>query len=502
MRTSWSWWLVLATAWLAALAPAPAPAQDARSEIEQLRQELRRLQERLQRLEQSQAGPPPAAPAPPGPPIAPAAPPAGEPRAADREIPLEREHLFESLGLPRPEVGGTRFSGFFAASAAYNSHLQLVPEFAGGAPALADPRSVNFRFDTFSFGVSRTFASWLSAGATVEVESHRDRHSHGFDPAFGCPGAGPCVERFGSEDAETEVELHRFHLTGVVPVGNGLTLAFGRFDVPFGLERHDANLLLTATTSEVFQFGRPGSLTGLQVSYPVAPWLDVTAWVANRWESETTHDPFDDNNRDKSVGGRLGVTPFPGRRLLNVGLGGWWGAEQADDTAHPRWLVDLDVTWSPLPRLLLAAEAVYGEESGVSFRARGLPFPAPAVEDRTVSWWGLYALAHYDVLDWLGVTFRYGVFRDEDGARTGVEQTLQSWTIAPVLHLSRLIPGLRPLGVTYPRSRHPLHWVDLKLEYRLNRSSAPVFSSARPGVDVQSADQTSHQVQLQFVVNY
>jgi hypothetical protein len=500
MRPSSSRW-VAAVLTMLVLAPAPARAQDQRSEIDQLRQELRRLQERLQRLEQAQPAPPASSPAPPSP-APPVVAPAPTPRPGEREVPLDREHLFETFGLPRPEVGGTRFSGFFAGSASYNSHIQMVPEFAGGGAASADPKSVNFRFDTFSFGVSRTFAPWLSAAASVEVESHRDRHTHGFDPAFGCPGGGLCVERFGSEEAETEIELHRFNLTGVAPVGNGLALSFGRFDVPFGIERHDQNLLLTATTSEVFQFGRPNSFTGVQVAYPFAPWLDLTAWVANRWESETTHDPFDDNNRDKSLGGRLGLTPFPGRHLFNVGVGGWWGAEQEGDTAHPRWVVDVDLTWSPQPRLLLAAEAVYGEESGVSFRERGLPFPAPAVSDRTVSWWGFYALAHYDFLDWLGLTLRYGFFRDEDGARTGVEQTLQSWSVVPVVHLSRLIPGLRPLGVTYPRTRHPLDWVDLKLEYRLNHSSAPVFSSAGPGVDIRTADHASHQVQLQFVVNY
>lgn len=401
-----------------------------------------------------------------------------EPRPAEQEILLEREHPLEALGVPRPEVGGLRVSGFFAGSASYNSHIQMVPEFAGGGPAVADPGSVNFRFDTFSLGVFRTFAPWLSAAGVIEVESHRDRHTHGFDPAFGCPGAGVCMERFGAEEAETEIELHRFHVTGIAPLGNGLALSFGRFDTPFGIERHDQNLLLTATTSEVFQFGRPNSMTGLQASYQFAPWLDLTAWAVNRWEAETTHDPFDDNNRDKSLGGRLGITPFPGRRLLNFGLGGWWGPEQDDDSANPRWVVDLDATWTPFPRLLLVGEFVYGGEEGVSFRERGIPFAAPAVSDKTVNWWGFYALAHYDALNWLGLTVRYGYFRDEDAARTGVEQTLQSWTIAPVVHLSRLIPGLRPLGVTYPRTRHPLDWVDLKLEYRLNHSSEPVFSDA------------------------
>jgi hypothetical protein len=138
----------------------------------------------------------------------------------------------------------------------------------------------------------------------------------------------------------------------------------------------------------------------------------------------------------------------------------------------------------------------------VSFRERGIPFPAAAVTDEDVNWLGFYALVHYDIARWLGLSFRYGLFDDQDGARTGVEQVLQSWTITPIVHLSRLIPELRPMGVTYARTRHPLDWVDLRFEYRLNHSSQPVFSDERPGFPILDADQTSHQATLQFVVNY
>ena len=196
------------------------------------------------------------------------------------------------------------------------------------------------------------------------------------------------------------------------------------------------------------------------------------------------------------------MTPLHGAELLNVGVGGWWGAERTDNTRDPRWIVDFDVTWSPMPRLLLAGELVYGGEADVSFRKRGLPFPAAAVTKRDVNWLGLYAIAHYDVANWLGLSFRYGLFGDEEGARTGVRQTLQSWTIAPIVHLSRLIPDLRPLGVTYARTRHPLDWVDLRLEYRLNHSNKPVFSTVAPGVPILDADRDSHQVTAQFVVNF
>ncbi len=424
----------------------------------------------------------------------------------DREVQLESTRmpggtLFDTLGLSRPEFGGLRLSAFVVGSFSYNSRLQIVPEFAGGAPALADPGSTNFRFDKFGLRVAKTFAPWLSASASFEVENHRDVHSHGFDPDFGCPGTGLCIERFGAEEAETETNLDLFQVTAIAPLGNGVAFSFGRFDVPFGFERHDEPLLLTATTSEVFRYGRPQRMTGGQVSYTFTPWLDVSTWVVNRWESETTHDDFNDNNNAKSFGGRIGFTPLARRELLNLGVGAFFGPEQDDNNSNQRWVIDFDATWSPLPRLLVAGELVYGREANVTMRQRGIPIAAPATT-QYVTWWGLYVLAYYEFLDWLGGTFRYGYFDDEDGGRTGVAQHLQSWTFVPVVHLSRLIPSLRPTGATYPRSRLPIDWVDLKIEYRLNHSNRTVFSDAPPAVDILEASKTSHQVQLQLVVNF
>jgi hypothetical protein len=425
-------------------------------------------------------------------------------RSEERPLDLDRGGL-PVLGLPvgdPEEAQKTRVAGFVVGSFSYNSHIQLVPEFAGGAQALADAGSTNFRFDKFGLGLSKVFAPWLFGSVAVEVESHRDRHSHGFDPNFGCPGAGTCIERFGTEEPETEAALDRFNLTVIVPVGNGLSLSIGRFDVPFGIERHDEPLNLTATTSEVFQFGRPQLMTGFQTGYQFTPWLDASAWVVNRWESETTHTAFDENNKDKSFGGRIGFTPLARGRLLNFGIGGFWGPEQDNNNASKRRVLDFDFTWTPRAELLFAGELIYGAEDNVSFRERGIPFPTPAVVDQDVKWRGFYALVHYDLREWLGLSLRYGRFHDKDGAQTGVEQVLQSVTIAPIVHLSRLIPGLRPTGATYTRTRHPIDWVNLKIEYRYNRSNQPVFSDAPPATDILSADKSSQQVQLQVVVNF
>jgi hypothetical protein len=482
---------------------APAWAQVSAAEVQALKDEIQKLTERLMRLEQSARQPAPA-PLAPAAPVTAMQPPVVAPQPGEREVDMQREHIFETVGLPKPEVGGVKFGGFFVGSLSYNSHIQMVPEFAGGAQALADPGRSNFRFDKFGFGVSKSFASWLSAGAAIEVESHRDAHSH-LTPAAsadrrGCPPGQAC-ERFGAETPTTEIVLDKFNITGIVPIGNGLSVSLARFDLPFGIERHDESLNLTATTSEVFQFGRPQKGTGLVLAYQFLPQLDVTGWLVNRWESETTHDPFDDNNKGKTFGGRLGFTPFARETLLNFGIGGSFGPERANEESAERWIIDADVTWSPTPRLLFAGEIVYGGEERVFSRQVGRPI-AMAERDDDRNWLGFYVLTHYDVNDWLGLTFRYGWFDDMDGARTGTEQILQSFTFTPVVHLSRLIPNLKPTGVTYARTRHFIDWLDMKLEYRLNHSNRNVFSDSKPGVAILEGDDISHQFQLQFVVNF
>lgn len=420
--------------------------------------------------------------------------------AQEKEIELQDVPI-RSRRAESESLYGPRISTFVVGSSNYASAIQIVPEFAGAASAAAEPEAVNFRFDKFGVGIIQRLTPWLTASATAEVESHVHRHSHGFDPEFGCPGTDPCVEQFGAEEPEIVVALDRFDVTATIPVANRPTLAIGRFDVPFGIERHDEPLRLTASTSHVFRFGRPQRMTGLVAAYPFSPWLDVTGWIANRWESETTgEEDFNDHNDGKSIGGRVGLTPFPLEGLLSIGLGGFWGPEQADRTDRSRWVVDLDVAWTPIPSLLLAGEVVYGEEEGRELRERGDPIAAPAsVQD--VSWRGAYLLAHHDLLEWLGLSLRYDVLDDRDGGRTGVAQTLQSVTVAPIFHLSRLGRELGATGAAYARTRHPIDWMDLRVEYRLNRSDRPVFTETEPATPILAARRTSHEAVVQVVVN-
>jgi hypothetical protein len=83
-----------------------------------------------------------------------------------------------------------------------------------------------------------------------------------------------------------------------------------------------------------------------------------------------------------------------------------------------------------------------------------------------------------------------------------VKQELHSFTIAPVFHLSRLIPDLKPTGAFFARSLVPIDWVNGKLEYRFNYSTRNAFSDSKPNSAILEGSDTSHQVQLQVNVNF
>ena len=101
----------------------------------------------------------------------------------------------------------------------------------------------------------------------------------------------------------------------------------------------------------------------------------------------------------------------------------------------------------------------------------------------------------------LGLTARYGYLHDQDAWRTGVAQRLQSITLVSTIHLSALA-GRAPLSATYPRTQVRIHEVDLKIEYRYNRSNQPVFSDAVPPLADEDPKKYGHQIQLQAAINF
>jgi Putative beta-barrel porin-2, OmpL-like. bbp2 len=420
----------------------------------------------------------------------------------------ERPVTLDKPSTVAKALGELEISGFAVGSASWNSHIQMVPEFAGGAVALADPRQVNFRFDKIGLALSKRFGPTLSVSAAFEVESHKDKHSHlRTNPTTQCVGTPVPCESFGAETPATESTLDKLAVTWFP--WTSLGFSFGRFDVPFGIERHDEVLNMTATTSEIYHFAKPQNYTGLQAIWQLGPSFDVNVWIANRWESHTTHEPFDDNNSSKSFGGRIGFSPAIRDQLLNFGIGGWYGAER-DNPANvadlglngpKRTVVDFDATWSPSSQTAYVAEIVWGTEDMVSFRERGFPISQPARTNIDPVWYGAQVMGHWEMNRWFAFTGRLGYIDDQDGYRTGVEQKLWSATVVGTIHLSALA-GKAPLPVTFPRTQIRIHDVDLKMEYRYNQSNVRVFSDAAPPFVDPDAKKSSHQIQIQAAINF
>ena len=431
--------------------------------------------------------------------------------AATAVVAQERPVSFDKPSGAAKALGELEISGFAVGSASWNSHIQMVPEFAGGAIALAEPRQVNFRFDKVGVALSKRFGPTLSVSAAFEIESHKDKHSHlRTNPATQCVGVPVPCESFGAETPATESTLDKLAVTWYP--WTSLGFSFGRFDVPFGIERHDEVLNMAATTSEIYHFAKPQNFTGLQAMWQVGPTFDVNVWIANRWESHTTHEPFDDNNSAKSFGARIGFSPARRDELLNFGVGAWYGAERDNPAGSPnaadlglngpkRTLLDLDATWSPSSQTAYVAEIVWGTEENVSFRARGWPISQPAANNIDPKWFGAQVMGHWEMNRWFGFTGRLGYLDDQDGWRTGVEQKLWSATLVGTVHLSALA-GKAPLPVTYPRTQVRIHDVDLKMEYRYNRSNVSVFSDAPPPFADTDPKKSSHQIQMQVAINF
>jgi len=141
--------------------------------------------------------------------------------------------------------------------------------------------------------------------------------------------------------------------------------------------------------------------------------------VVNGW------DVARDNNRSKSVGGQLALTPVASFTMY---LNAMYGPERTNNDSDARTILDLVAIWKASSRITLGINGDWGSEQD-----------AVAVgEDAT--WDGVAGYARLAASDDFAVSLRGECFDDQDGARTGVRQFLYELTITPELRLSsRLI---------------------------------------------------------------
>lgn len=224
--------------------------------------------------------------------------------------------------------------------------------------------------------------------------------------------AGRDVQFFQARGLDTgDFDLEQAFITYKAPLGEGLTLTFGKFVTLLGAEVIEAPNNFNTSRSFLFGFAIPFTHTGLLLNYPLTPMIDLTVGVVNGWDN------VDDNNNAKTGIGRVG---FNIAENLSAAIAGIYGAEQDDGDGPKRWVIDFVSTYKPLPELTLVLNYDYGHEDEAVLIDTRL---------REAVWQGVALIAHYAFTEKFGLAIRGEYFSDDDGARTGTAQDLWEVTL-------------------------------------------------------------------------
>ncbi|MGH8056397.1 MAG: porin, partial [Candidatus Entotheonellia bacterium] len=205
-------------------------------------------------------------------------------------------------------------------------------------------------------------------------------------------------------------DIQQAFVTYKAPLGEGLSITFGKFVSLMGSEMIDSPDNFNTSRSFLFGFSQPFTHTGLVLTYPLVRGLDLSVGLVNGWDN------IDDNNDAKTFLGRLMYTA----EHVTVALAGIYGAEQTDRESPKRWVIDLTAMIMPLPRLHLMVNYDYGREDEAVVTATGFA---------DATWQGIAVIVHMAATDKFGLSVRGEFFNDEDGARTGTVQDLWEITL-------------------------------------------------------------------------
>ncbi len=206
------------------------------------------------------------------------------------------------------------------------------------------------------------------------------------------------------------LDLEQGFLTYTLEQKHRWAVTFGKFNAPIGYERPDPEDIYLYTQGLLVDYGRPQNIVGVMLSSEPTRFLNWRLYVVNGWDLNT------DNNKAKTFGGRLDISPSSS---VNLGVSAISGPELENNNLSRRTVVDADLRFQPVSSFTLALEASYGQESNL---------PETGA---TATWTGGMILCSAGIVGPLSLTSRVDYFNDRDGYRTGVPQELKALAISP-----------------------------------------------------------------------
>lgn len=298
----------------------------------------------------------------------------------------------------------TTVNGFFEGSYGYDFNRPL-----SGTNYLRvfDFDDNTFKADVFELVLQHAAAKPRESGFRVDLAAG------GSIPRVSA-AAGLFRDSFGQAQ---DFDLQQAYATWVAPVGSGLKLDFGKFVTPAGyevIEGYDG-WNDNASRSLLFGFAIPFTHVGVRASETFSPRVSAMVMVVNGW------DVARDNNRSKTVGGQLALTPVAPLTLYVTGMS---GPEESGNDSNLRNLLDAVAVWKPSSRLTLGANGDWAtEENGVA-------------AGTDAKWSGVAGYVRVGLCKSSAVTVRGEYFADPDGVRTGVAQFVNEFTVTPEMRLS------------------------------------------------------------------
>ena len=193
----------------------------------------------------------------------------------------------------------------------------------------------------------------------------------------------------------------------------GLGFKAGKFVTFNGIEVIESGSNPTISRGFLFGLAMPFTHVGALATYKISDQMDVAAGVVNGW------DVMVDNNSLKTLVGKFGLN----LETVMLTLSAYSGPEQPlnDDD----WRTTFDATaMVRLGTIDLWFEANIGTEEN-------------AAPDGDATWTGLGVQPIFHLNEQLSLGARAELFSDNDGARTGLDQTLFNVSVTPAYVLTR-----------------------------------------------------------------
>lgn len=304
----------------------------------------------------------------------------------------------EPTPTPAPWYQDITVNGFVSAAYSYNFN---TPDSKTNTLRVFDFDDNTFKVDVAEVVIQKAVAKPGEAGFRVDVVAG---------------GSIPRVSAAAGLFAGQDFDLQQAFVSWIAPVGRGLRLDLGKFVTHHGVEVIEGydGWNDNYTHSFLFGYAIPFTHTGLRATYAFSDSVTGMFLLANGWDN------VKDNNRGKTLGAQLIVTP---NKVVTLTLNYCGGPERAD-SSDLRHLFDVVAVLKPSDQVSISVDYAYGTEKN------------GAGAGRDARWQAIQGGIRFSLSGSFALIARGEWFEDRDGARTGTAQKLTEVTITPEIKIT------------------------------------------------------------------